>query len=103
MHWWSKVLEGVKKHCSDLDENECGKEKEVEGDLVGQESVFLDGVGWMGFAGTEVAGLDADQVYPGQGGEGVASVPSNGEDTYTLKGLMVHKNTRRGKVKIVIR
>lgn len=42
--WWSKVLEGVKKHCSRLDVNEYGKEREEAGDLGERRLVFLDGV-----------------------------------------------------------
>lgn len=85
------MLEGVKKRCSGSDVNEYEKEMEEAGDLVEQEMVFLDGVGWMGFAGTKGEGLDVGRVYPGLGGEGVASVASKGEGTYTPPGLVAGK------------
>jgi hypothetical protein len=87
VQWWSKALEAVKKHCSGMDVNEYGKEREVVKDPVEQELVFLGAVGWMGFAGTKGEELGASQVYPGQGEGGVASVTSKGEDTYTPSGL----------------
>ena len=94
----------MKKHCSGLDVNGYEKEREEGGDLVERESVSLDGVGWMGFAGTKGEELDAGRVYPGQGAEGVASVTSKGEGTYMPPGLVVHKgNTGWGKVNIDVR
>jgi len=44
---------------------------------------FLDGVDWMGFAGTRREVLGAGQVYPGQGVERVVFVTSTGEGTCT--------------------
>jgi len=58
------------------------KEKQEAGDLVGRGMAFLDGVGWMGFAGTKGEELGAGQAYPVRGAEGVESVASTGESTY---------------------
>lgn len=48
---------------------------------MGRGMEFLDGAGWMGFAGTKGEGPGAGQVYPGQGAEGEASGASMGEGT----------------------
>ena len=76
-------MEGGKKHYSGSDVNEHAKEKEGAGDLVGRGMASLDGVDWMGFAGTKVEELGVGQVYPDQGVEGVESVASMEEGTCT--------------------
>lgn len=58
MQWLSKVLEGVKKHCSGSDVNGYGKERAEARDLAGRGSACLDGVDSMGFVGTKGEGLD---------------------------------------------
>lgn len=77
------ALEGVRKHYSGSGVNEHVKERGEGGDLVGRGMASLDGVGWMGFAEIKGEVLGAGQVYPGRDAEGVASVASTGEDTYT--------------------
>lgn len=88
------MLEGVKRRCSGLGVNEYGKGREEAEDLVEREPAFLDGVDWMGFAGTKVEELGEGQVYPGRGVEGVASATSKGEDTYTPGPMAYKGNTR---------
>ena len=73
--------EGVKKY-SGSDVSEYVKEREEVRGRAGREMEFLDGVDWMGFAGTGREVLGADQAYPGRGVEGVEFVAST-EDTCT--------------------
>jgi hypothetical protein len=84
------ALEGVKKHCSGSDVSERVKERAEARDQVGRGMVFLGGVGWVDFAGTKGEGLGVDQVYPGQGVEGVEFVTSRGEGTCT-PGLVAYR------------
>ena len=86
-------LGGEKKRCSGSDESEYVKEREEAMDRVGQGMVFLDGVDWMGFAGTKREVLGAGQAYPGQGVEGVVFVTSTGERTCTPDPVAYRKNT----------
>jgi hypothetical protein len=80
VQWWWRALEGVKKRYSGLGVSGYVKEKQEAEDLVERGMVFLDGVGWMDFAGTKGEELGVDQVYPVQGAEGVESVASTGEE-----------------------
>ena len=88
------MLEGVKKHRSDSDVSGYGRGKEGAGGLVERELVFLDGVGWMGFAGTKGGELDAGLVYLDLGANGVASATSKGGGTCTW-GLMAYRRDTR--------
>ena len=45
-------MEGVKKYYSGSDVSGYVKEREEARDRVGRGMAFLDGVDWMGFAGT---------------------------------------------------
>jgi len=90
------VLEGGKKRYSGSDVSEYVKEMGEAGDLVGRGMAFLDGVGWMDFAGTKgEEGLGEGRVYPGWDAEGVESVTSTGEGT-CMPGLMAYKEDTRG-------
>jgi len=88
-------LEGAKKHYSGSDVSEYVKEKEEARDRVGRGMVFLDGVDWMGFAGTKWEELGEGQVYPGRDVEGVESVASTGEDTCTPDPVAYKEDTGR--------
>ena len=91
MQWQLRVLEGAKKRYSGSGVSEYVTEMQEAGDLVGRGMAFLDGVGWMGFAGIKgEEGLGEGRVYPGRGAEGVESVTSMGEDTCT-SGLIAYK------------
>lgn len=57
--------------------------------------VFLDAVGWTGFAGTKGEEPGVDQVYPVRGAEGAESVASTGGGTCT-PGLVAY-NEDTGK------
>jgi len=86
-------LGGAKKRCSGLDESEYVKGREEAMDRVGQGMAFLDGVDWMGFAGTKWEELGAGQVYPGRGVEGVVFVTSTGEGTCTPDPVAYREDT----------
>ena len=69
------------------------KEREEVRDRVRQGMAFLDAIDWMGFAGTRREELGAGQVYPGQGVEGVVSLTSTGEGTYTPDPVAYREDT----------
>ena len=81
VQWWLMGLEGAKKHYSGSDVSGYVRERgEAEGQT-GRGRASLDGVDWMGFAGTKEGEPGVAQVYPGRGVEGVAFVISTEEGT----------------------